>query len=108
MEDGRRAQLNRLQNELEGIRVEKHKTFAKLNGLAEKIFRQFPEVFPMYEVTKNGSRLVHHPNVMGCCPISLEREHGGREFLPHRYAKFAIEGIDRVLDQIESTLNENP
>src|SRR5215470_6075445 len=108
MEDGRRAQLGRLRDELEGIRVEKHKTFAQLNGLAEKIFRQFPEVFPMYETTKNGSRLVHHPNAVGCIPISLEREHGSREYLPHRYAKFALEGLERTLEEIENTLNEKP
>lgn len=107
MDDGRGAQLNRLRAELEGIRVGKHKTFEQLNSLAETIVRQFPELFPMYEVNKKGSRVVHHPNVPGCCPISLEKEHGNREYLPTRYAKFGLEGLEKLLDHIESTLNEN-
>jgi hypothetical protein len=107
MDDCQGAQLKKLRNELEGIRVTKHKTFAQLNGLAETIFGRFREVFPMYEVNKNGSKLVHHPNVPECHPISLEKEHGNREYVPRRYAKFALEGLERLLDHIESTINEN-
>ena len=107
MDDGQGTQLKKLRLELEGIRVGKHKTFAQLNGLAESIFRQFQQLFPKYEVNKNGSKLVHHPNVPGCHPISLEKEHGNREYLPHRYAKFGLERIEILLDHIESTLNEN-
>ncbi len=107
MDDGHGAQLKKLRDELEGIRVGKHKTFAQLNGLAETIFGQFPQVFPMYEVNRKGSKLVHHPNVAGCHPISIEKEHGNREYVPRRYAKFALEGLERLLDHIESTTNEN-
>lgn len=107
MDDGPGAQLKKVRDELEGIRLAKHKTFTQLHGLAERAFRQFPEVFPMYDLIKNGSRFVHHPNVPECPPISLEKEHGCREYLPHRYAKFGIEGIEKVLDYIESQINEN-
>jgi len=107
MDDGRAAQLARFRKELEGIRVGKHKTFAQLNGLAEGIFRQFAEVFPGYDLNKKGSKCVHHPNVPECDPISLEKEHGSREHLPHRYAKFALEGLEKVLDHIEDKINEN-
>ena len=107
MDDGQANRLKKLRRELEGIRVGKHKTFAQLNGLAESIFEQFPEVFPTYEVNKKGSKFVHHPNVEDCQPISLEKEHGNREHVPHRYAKFALEGLERLLDYIESKANEN-
>lgn len=64
-------------------------------------------LFPNYEETKDGSRTVFHFNVEGVSPISLEREHGKREYIPPRYAKFAIHGIQDVLDFIEMNTQQD-
>ena len=53
-------------------------------------------------MTKAGSKVVYHPNIEGLAPISLEKEHGSREFMPPRYAKFAIQGIDDLISYIET------
>jgi hypothetical protein len=52
---------------------------------------------------------VHHFNVTGVPVISIEREHGSREFLPKRFASFALDGLDALIAYIEaSLLNEKP
>ncbi len=45
---------------------------------------------------------MYHPNVEELSPISLEKEHGSREFIPHKYARFAIQGIDDLISYIET------
>jgi hypothetical protein len=35
-------------------------------------------------------------------PISLEKEHGSREFLPPRYKTLALDGLDSIVAYIES------
>ena len=45
---------------------------------------------------------MYHPNVKELSPISLEREHSSREFIPYRYAKFAIQGVDDLIFYIET------
>jgi hypothetical protein len=34
-------------------------------------------------------------------PISIERPHGDRDFIPPRYVKYILEGLDGVINYIE-------
>jgi hypothetical protein len=86
---------------LDEIRDQKHKHFDELNSLTERIVYQFSEFLPRYTKTSSGSKVVHHPNAPDTQPISLEKEHGSREYLPNRFANFAIEGIERLLDYLD-------
>lgn len=86
---------------LEEIRSQKHKHFDELNTLINRIAHQFHDFLPNYRVTTKGSRMVHHFGVPGTHPVSLEKEHGPREFLPSRYAMFAITGIELLLDYLD-------
>jgi len=86
---------------LDEIKARKHKHFDELNSLMERIVYQFGEYLPRYTRTESGSKVVHHPNAPDTQPISLEKEHGRREYLPNRYATFAIEGIERLLDYLD-------
>ena len=104
MDELRKAQLEKLFLQLKEIRAQKHKKFDEINGLARRVFSTFPDMFPRYTVTQKGCRLVHHPNVPGIRPISLEKEHGNRDSLPPRYAKYALDSIDDLLFYIESRL----
>jgi len=104
MDEAQKDQLERLFLQLKEIRAQKHKKFDKINGLARKVFPTFPDMFPRYTWNQKGSRLVHHPNVPGIHPISLEKEHGNRDSLPPRYAKYALDSIEDLLTYIESRL----
>jgi hypothetical protein len=76
----------------------------------EKIIRRctlkFGHLFPAYICTKNGSRSVHHFNVPGTHPISLERVHGNREYVPPRYVEFILDGLDALVAYIELTTGD--
>ena len=43
----------------------------------------------------------------GVSPISLEKEHGNRDFIPSKFAKRAIQGIEDALDFIEANEPDN-
>ena len=86
---------------LDETRAKKHIGFHELNSLVERIVYQFEAYLPLYKRTESGSKVVHHPNAPDTQPISLEKEHGSREHLPKRYASFAMEGIDRLLDYLD-------
>ncbi len=103
MED-RKAQLQELFEQLEEIRLKKHKKFDDINGLVKRVFSQFPDFFPRKTVTQKGVRTVYHPNAPDCHPISIEKEHGNRDCLPPRYAKLALDDIKDLLIYIESRL----
>jgi hypothetical protein len=60
-------------------------------------------LFPNHRVNKDGSRVVYHFGIEGVGSISLEKEHGSREYLPPRYAKIVTEGIEALLTHIEQS-----
>jgi hypothetical protein len=64
--------------------------------------KQYPQLFPKHKVNKDGSRVVYHFNVEELNPISLEKEHGSREYLPPYYSKLAITGIEDLISHIEN------
>jgi hypothetical protein len=54
----------------------------------------YAHLFPKFAINKNGSRFVYDFGVAAVPPISLEKEHGSREYIPKHFAKLAFLGID--------------
>jgi hypothetical protein len=94
--------LKKLRSELAEIEGRKHQYFADFDGLLNRIRRAYAPLFPKYLLNKAGCRRVYHFGVPGVAPISLEEEHGRRDHLPPRFAKFAIQGINDLLTYIEA------
>jgi hypothetical protein len=93
--------VKRIRKWIEEVRAQKHVKFDDLNRIALRCQKQFPEMFPKYKLNKDGSAFVHHFNVNGIPPISLEKEHGSREFVPPRYAKLALANLEELANYIE-------
>jgi hypothetical protein len=82
-------------------RDKKHIHSDDLERIIRRCLQKYGYLFPEYTITKNGSCRVHHFNVNGIMPISIERPHGNREFVPPRYAKYILDGLDSVISYIE-------
>ena len=93
--------IKRIRQKFEIVRCSKRHKFDDFAPLIERCFREYPHLFPNRSIRKDGSKVVYHANSGNLDPISLEREHGSREFIPYRYAKFAIRGIDDLISYIE-------
>jgi hypothetical protein len=98
--------LKKLRRALADVKQQKHKHFDDFEKIIKRCRAYYPHLFPNYEETKGGSKTVFHFNVEGVSPISLEKEHGKRDHVPSRYAKFAIQGIEDLLDFIEMNATE--
>ena len=94
--------IKKIRRQFEDVREKRHHVFEDFDPIIQRIFREYSHLFPSRRINKDGSKYVYHPNVEGVDPISLEKQHGSREFIPPRYAKFAIRGIDDLLSYIET------
>jgi hypothetical protein len=83
-------------------RERKNCTFDDLNKIAKRCQKRYDFLFPKYKLKKDGSSFVHHFNVPGVEPISLEKEHGSREYVPKFYAKLAIRNLEALVEYIEA------
>jgi hypothetical protein len=91
---------------IEEVRERKNVEYKDLDRIIQRCLKGFGDLFPAYKCTKDGSRTVHHFNVPFVHPISIEKPHGSREFIPRRYAQMIIEGLDEVANYIESNSEE--
>jgi hypothetical protein len=96
--------VQRLRQELEQLRQQKRVSFHDLDRLIRKIVRQYDQLFPNFETKNKGSRVVYHLRVEELFPISIEREHKGRDFMLPYYAKLALNQIEQILDYVEQRL----
>jgi hypothetical protein len=94
--------IKRIRRQFESVRGNKRHVFGDFDPIIRRCFREYAHLFPNRRIKKDGSKVVYHPNVEELAPISLEKEHGSREFIPYRYAKFAIQGIDDLISYIEA------
>lgn len=94
--------MHRITEWIENARRQKNTRFDDLDKIVKRIVARYGKLFPKYKRTQSGSKTVHHFNVPGIMPISLEKEHGRREFLPPRYKTFALDGLDSLVAYIES------
>ena len=95
--------IARIRQEFEALRDKKHHRFDDFERIVQRCFREYAHLFPSRQVTKKGSKFVFHPNIEGLNPISVEKEHGSRDSVPKRYAKFAMAGIDALICHIEES-----
>jgi hypothetical protein len=98
--------LAKLRKRLHTLKCQKFQHFDEFEPIIKHTYKSFAPLFPSYRETKDGSRVVYNFNVAGAAPISLEKEHGSREYIPRRFAKRAIEGISDIFMFIESALPE--
>jgi hypothetical protein len=94
--------IKKIRRQFESIRDNKRHVFGDFDPIIRRCFRDYAHLFPSRAIKKDGSKVVYHPNVEELAPISLEKEHGSREYIPHRYAKFAMQGIDDLISYVET------
>jgi hypothetical protein len=99
--------LKKLRQRLAQVAAQKFQHFSDFEPIIKKIVKEYGHLFPNFEETRNGSSYVYHFGVPDVYPISLEKEHGSREFIPPKFAKRAIQGIDDVLTFIELNLPDD-
>lgn len=95
--------IKKIRRQFEELRGKKHYVFDDLDPIIRRCLVHYGSLFPNRRVNKDGSRVVYHFGVEGIGPISLEREHGSREYLPPRYAKIVIAGVEALLAYIEQS-----
>lgn len=93
--------MKRIRAWIEDVREKKHVEYNDLDRIIQRCLKKFRELFPSYRSTKAGSKTVHHFNVLGVDPISIEKPHGNREFVPRPYAKMIINTLDDLANYIE-------
>jgi len=94
--------IKKIRQRFESVRCNKRHTFDDFDPIIQQCLREYSHLFPKRKINKDGSKVVYHPNVEELSPISLEKEHGSREFIPYRYARFAIQGIDDLISYVET------
>ena len=99
--------MSALRDEFEKLQSQKHLHLHDLDRMIRRIVSAHPELFPRFDVKTKGSRSVYHFNVGGLWPISLEREHKGRDYVLPRFARLALAGIEELLIYAEGE-NEGP
>ena len=87
---------------LSQIKAQKHVRFSDLDPLVRKCLQMFEGAFPQQSTNRSGSRVVYHFNAGDLAPVSLEREHGSREYIPRPYVKLAVRALEDALSYVES------
>lgn len=95
--------IKKIRRQFEEIRGKKHHVFDDVDPTIRRCLKHYAELFPNHRVTKDGSRVAYHFGVDGIGPITIEKEHGSREYLPPHYAKGVIARIDALLAHIEAS-----
>jgi hypothetical protein len=93
--------VSALRDEFEKLQSQKYLHFDDLDRMIRRIVSANRELFPRFEVKSKGSRTVYHFNVGDLWPISLEREHKGRDHVLPKFAKLALGGIEDLLIYVE-------
>ena len=78
-----------------------------LERIISRCNKKYGYLFPSYLCTKKGSRSVHHFNAPGVPPVSLERVHGNREYVPKHFANLVLDGLEALAAYIELHVKED-
>jgi hypothetical protein len=95
--------IKKIRRKFEENRGKKHYVFDDLDPTIRRCLQHYGQLFPNHKVTKDGSRVAYHFGVEGVGPITVEKEHGSREYLPPHYAKGVIARIETLLAYIEQS-----
>jgi hypothetical protein len=93
--------VSSLRDDFAELRDQKYLQFDDLDRMIRRIVNANPELFPRFKPKSKGTRVVYHFNVKGVWPISLEREHKGRDHVLPKFAKLALAGIEDLLIYVE-------
>ena len=93
---------------IEEVRGQKHVEFKDLDRIIQRCLNRFRYLFPDYKCSKDGSRTLHHFNKAGIPPLSLEKPHGNREFVPTKYARLILDGLEQIANHIEMNIEDDP
>jgi hypothetical protein len=100
--------IQKIRKQFEQVKGRKHHSFDDLDPVIRRCLSGYAHLFPGRQINKAGSKVVYHFNVEGVEAISLEREHGSREFVPRHYAKLAMAGIEDLITFIENAVGGEP
>ena len=100
--------IQKIRKQFEQIRGKKHHSFDDFDPIIRRCLSEYAHLFPERQINKAGSKVVYHFNVEGVEAISLEKEHGSREFVPRHYAKLAMAGIEDLITFIENVEGREP
>jgi hypothetical protein len=92
----------RIRRAFEETKGQNRHRFDDFDRIIRRCLREYGDLFPGHEIKNHGNRYVYHFNVDDLHPISLEKEHGSREYIPRHFAKLAILGIEDLLTYIET------
>jgi hypothetical protein len=93
--------VHRVKQWLREVKVQKHVKFRDLDRIVQRCLSKYGVLFPHHKIGRDGSKTVYHFNVAGLTEISLEKEHGSREYLPKPYVKLALANIEDLLNYID-------
>ena len=100
--------IQKIRKQFELVRGKKHHSFDDFDPIISRCLSEYAHLFPERQINKAGSKVVYHFNVEGVEAISLEKEHGSREFVPRHYAKLAMAGIEDLITFIENVEGREP
>lgn len=100
--------IQKIRRQFEQVKGKKRHCFDDFDPIIRRCLKEYAHLFPQQRINPAGSKVVYHFNVEGVDPISLEKEHGSREFVPRYYAKLAMIGIEDLLTFIESNAGAEP
>ena len=95
--------IRKLRRQFEEVKCKRRHVFDDFDGIIGKCLKFYGHLFPNRRINKEGSRVVYHFGLEDVTPISLEKEHGSREYVPRYYAKLAMSGIEDLLTFIENS-----
>jgi hypothetical protein len=95
--------IRKVRREFEAVKDKKHHVFDDFDPIIRRCLKFYAHLFPNHRINKDGSRVVYHFGIEGLTAVSLEKEHGSREYVPRHYAKLAIAAIEELLVYIESS-----
>jgi hypothetical protein len=100
--------IRKIRRQFELIKGKRLHSFDDFDPIIRRCLKEYAYLFPQHRINMAGSKVVYHFNVEEVDPISLEREHGSRDSIPRRYAKFAIAGIEDLLAFVENATVMDP
>ncbi|MFZ0914635.1 MAG: hypothetical protein WBQ76_06210 [Candidatus Korobacteraceae bacterium] len=98
--------MKKLRKQLAEIKNKKHQTFGDFDLILRRICNRYGTFFPKLRTNNDGSRFVYDFGIEGGGVVSIEKEHGAREYIPKHFAKLAISSIDDVLCELEIRLEQ--
>jgi hypothetical protein len=100
--------IKKIRKQFELVKGKKRHSFDDFDPIVRRCLSEYAHLFPERQINKAGSKVVYHFNVEAVDAISLEKEHGSREYVPRYYAKLALRGIEDLITFVENAGSGEP